>query len=433
MSEYAARAALVRMNQHEVLVAPHCPSLAADLWQMARTDPAQAREAFMARRGELCAAYGLNPIEQRKPFAFSDGIAVIPVHGTLINRFGQSYGSVTGYNFLRAQVAAAAADPEVLGIVYDMNSHGGEAAGCFETAADLKSLANGKPTVAVIDSNCYSAAYAIACAADKIVCTPSGGAGSIGVVAMHVDVSKALADFGVKITFIHAGQHKVDGNPFEPLSDDVKASIQKGVNKSYAAFVGWVAPNRNMTEAQVRATEARVYRADEAVELGLIDAVATPSQAVQAFFGELSGSTHQLQSEKAMSEKSNQPGVAENATHAAASESAAQARAAERARIKGIQDHEEAKGRTSLANHLALNTDLSVEQAAAILAAAPREEKAKEASATSANPFAQAMNSTENPNVGADGSVATGKGGDDAASAILRDQQAATGLKLVKA
>ncbi|HCR6545409.1 TPA: S49 family peptidase, partial [Shigella flexneri] len=139
-------------------------------------------------RENLCAAYGVGRPSADKPFAFSNGLAIIPIHGTLINRYGgYYYGYVTGYNFIRSQRNAALADPDVEAIIYDVNSNGGEAAGCFELSQEMFDTRGEKPSLAVVDSNCYSAAYALASAADKIVVTPSGGAGSIGVIALHID------------------------------------------------------------------------------------------------------------------------------------------------------------------------------------------------------------------------------------------------------
>lgn len=441
MSDTAARAALERMNMREVAVAVHYTGLAADLRQMASTDPAEGQQAFMDQaRGNLCAAYGFGESAQDKPFAFAQGIAIIPVSGSLINRFGQSYGFVTGYNFIRSQLNLALQDEDVSGIVFDCNSYGGEAAGCFELSSDIFAARGTKPMVAVVDSNCYSACYAIASACDKIVVTPSGGVGSIGVVAMHVDMSKAMADWGYTVTLIHSGEHKVDGNPYEALPKDVHADIQKGVDKSRASFVALVARNRNLDAKVVHDTEARIYRAEEAQALGLIDAIATPSQAVQAFFAELSGSTTQPKKDTTMSAQETKPGAEMNANPAALATAQAEARTSERARISGIQSCEEAKGRESLASHLALNTDMSLEAAQGVLGASPKaaaeEPKtpaAAPAPAAGANRFKEAMDSGKQPNIGADGAMA-GTGGDDNAEAphlrIIRAQESATGMKL---
>lgn len=432
-SEYLARDALSRMNMSVVALAPHYTGMVADLRMMAQTDPEQGKAAFLARRSELCAAYGFAESDQRKPFAFAGGIAIIPVHGSLINRFGQSWGYVTGYNFVRQQKNLAMLDDDVKGIIYDFNSYGGEAAGCFELAAEIYADRGKKPTLAAVDSNCYSAAYALASGADRIIVTPSGGAGSIGVVAMHVDMSKLLEDWGVVITLIHAGAHKVDGNPFEKLPDDVRADIQSSVDKSRTMFASLVAKNRGMDIAKVLETEARIYRADDALSIGLIDAVATPTEALQAFFGELSGSTSQRQKEDKMSTQDQEikPG-ASAADPAAIAQASAEAQKAERTRVSGILNCEEATGRTQLATHLALNTSMSVDEAKTTLAAVPVVEPKADTTKPGDNRFKTAMDNGAHPNVGADGAAgAEGGDGESASARILRNQEAATGLKLV--
>lgn len=408
MSDYAARSVLSRINLREMVVAAHYEGLPSDLHLLSVANHEQAEVEFMARRSELVAAYGLSPTEQTKPFAFSNGIAVIPVHGTLINRFSYSWGYVTGYNFIRQQTSLAGQDPDVLAIVYDVNTYGGEAAGCFECSDDIRRLAAGKPTTAIVDSNCYSGGMAIASGCDKIVSTPSGGVGSIGVVATHISFEKMLDKFGLKVTFIHAGAHKVDGNPYEDLPPEVKADIQKSIDVSYGAFVGLVATGRKMDEKAVRATEARIYRAEEAMSLGLIDAVASPQVAMQAIMGELSGSNPQPKKEDAMSNAAKEPGAENKATPEQLEAATAGAKKAERDRVSGIQNCEEAKGRETLASHLAFNTEMSVVDAQKLLAAAPKAD-----AAAGGNAFKQAMDAGKHPAVGAgdagkDGQVAEG-------------------------
>lgn len=436
MSDFAARAALARMNLREVAVAAHYTSLGADIQHMASTKPEEAQAAFMDRRSEMCAAFGFNAPEQRKPFAFANGMAIIPVSGTLVNRLNWAYSSVTGYNFIRSQINAALADDDVRGIVLDINSYGGEAAGCFELAADIRAARAIKPVMSVIDSNAYSAGYAIASAGSKIVLTPSGGVGSIGVIAMHVDMSKALADYGYKVTLIYEAEHKADGNPYEPLPDDVKASIQKSIHTAYGMFTALVAENLGMDEQKVRDTKSRIYRADEALSLGLIHAIATPNQAVQAFFDELSGSTLQLRNEGvSMTTATEKPGAEQQAADQAAAvqKAASEARTAERARVAGITGCEEAKGRTALANHLAMNTEMSVEDAKGVLAAAP----AEQTKASPSNAFKEHMDASKHPNVGSEGGEgdkAEGSQGEGASlvTRILGAQAQATGVKLDK-
>lgn len=363
---------------------------------MASETLASADEREREVRNSLCAAYGLDAQAQNKPFVFAGGVAVIPVHGMLINRFGGSYGYVTGYAFIRRQRALAMADPDVKMIAYDINSGGGEAAGNFELAQESFDLRGTKPTVAIVNSNCYSAAYAFASSADKIYVTPSGGAGSIGVVATHFDFSKMMDNLGIKVTFIHAGDHKVDGNQFEPLSDAVKADIQTRVNKTYDKFVALVAQNRDLDPAAVRETQARCYSADDALALGLIDGVASPMEALALFTN--GGAASDAQDLAAKTD-----------TEDMAMEEA-EVKKSERERIRAITTCEAATGRTTLANHLAYETDMSVEQCQGILAAAPLvtatapavDEDGKKGDGGDRSEFLPTMNNGKHPEVGAD-------------------------------
>lgn len=406
-----ARTILDRMNRREALIAPeYQQGFVADMQELASADEALEMAADARRIEHLAGHYGFRPSSAReKPYAYADGVAVIPVHGTLLNRFPYSWSFVTGYTFVRTMLRAALEDEDVKVIVFDINSNGGEAAGCFELAEEIRAARSRKSLLAVVDSNMNSAAYAIGSACNKVYVTPSGSAGSIGVIAMHISWEKALSDMGLKVTIIAEGPHKADGNPYQDLTPEVAAEIRASVKKRYDEFVKLVAANRNLDEESIRATESRSFRADEALKLKLIDAVATPSEAVAAFLGELGGAAEE--GDDQMADQNNATPNAEQA--------AAEARTAERARVSGIMNHAEAAGRGSLANHLAMNTDLSVEAAAAILAAAPKEAApaaSKEGEgegaqggegqggegAQGASPFKDAMDRGGTPGVGAD-------------------------------
>lgn len=434
MSEFAARAALTRMNLQAIAIAPQHPSFMADLQAIARIKAEEAEAHFLQSRADLCAAYGFQATEQRKPFAFANGIAIIPISGTLLNRVSYSYdGYVTGYNFVRRQLNAAMADDDVMGIIYDVNSYGGEAAGCFELAGEIRDSRKKKPSMAIVDSNAYSAGFALASAATKMVAIPSAGVGSIGVITMHVDMSKLLDDIGYKVTMIYEGKHKADGNPYEPLSKDVEASIRARIHTKYEAFVAVAAANTGLDAKVIRDTESRTYEADEALKLGLIHAVMSPSEAASAFLDELSGSNLNQRQGAKMSTQTNEPGASNNAAAPATVDTAAvtaDARKAERARVNGILTCEEAKGRESLANHIAMSTEMSVEDAKKMLAASPKAEPKADAKP---NGFEAAMANTQNPNVGSDAANADAGGQPDAVAGILGAYKAATGRAELKA
>ena len=417
MSVTVSQQAMLRMNHAAVMVAVNKSSLQMDLQALHAETPESGERKRAEVMESLCAAYGFDSKAQNKPFAFQDGVAIIPIHGSLINRFGQCYGYVTGYNFIRRQRDAAMADPDVTAIVYDVNSGGGEAAGCFELADESFALRGTKPTISVVDSACYSAAYALASTSDQVVVTPTGGAGSVGVYTMHVDMSKMLEDWGLNITLIHAGEHKVDGHPYAELPEDVRADMQKSVDATYNKFVESVARNRNLSVEAVKDTQARCYSADDALALGLIDSVASPIEAIRAFLGGPSEASNDETTGDSLMELN-------------------EAKQAERQRVGAIIGHPNAKGREAMANHLALNTDMSVDDAAALLAVAPVAhvevvEKTEEAAKPKNEKFVEAMNQDDHPNVGPDGKP-TESAEKTQANELMEAFTAATGYDFTK-
>lgn len=215
---------------------------------------------------------------QRPPAAASpEGIAVIPIHGSLVKRsLGMEAASgLTSYGDIAAMLDAALADPQIGGILLDIDSPGGEASGSFELARRVREAAAIKPIWAVANDAAYSAAYAIASSAQRLFVTETGGVGSIGVIALHVDQSVKDANEGYRFTAITAGTHKNDYSPHEPLSDSARTELQGEVDRLYAIFTEHVAAARQLDVAAVRATEAGLFFGDNAVAQGLADGVQT--------------------------------------------------------------------------------------------------------------------------------------------------------------
>ena len=225
------------------------------------------------------------------PFDMVDGVAVIAIEGSLIQKggwIGASSGE-TSYQGLQTQIARAARSPDVKGVVFEVDSFGGMVNGGFETAAAIAALSKAKPTFAILTDFAYSAAYLLASQARQIVAPAFGGAGSIGCVMLHADYSGALAKEGIKVTIIKSGEHKVEGNPYEALPAEQAARWQAqvdAVRDQFAAVVGKGRGSR-MTKAKALKTEAQAFTAAEALDLGLIDAVGDGQQAFAAFVKEV--------------------------------------------------------------------------------------------------------------------------------------------------
>jgi capsid assembly protease len=136
-----------------------------------------------------------------------------------------------------------------------------------------------------------SAAYWICSAADEIVVTPSGSVGSIGVIAAHEDISKALDKEGIKVTLMGAGKYKTEANPFEPLSDAAKQELQGRLNEFYGMFTKAVGRNRGVGAYAVQNGfgEGRMVSAQQAVKEGMADRVATLDATLARFLGVRTG------------------------------------------------------------------------------------------------------------------------------------------------
>lgn len=225
------------------------------------------------------------------PFAMVDNVAIIEVEGTLVHKGGWvgNNSGETSYQGLQAQIAMARKSPHVKGVVFEYDSYGGEVSGAFETAAALAQLSREKPTISILTDFAYSAGYLLASQSRQIVLPRFGGTGSIGVIMIHADYSQALEQEGVRLTIIRSGEKKAEGNPYEPLSSDIAQKWQRLADVMRAEFAGVVAQGRSkrITKVKALATEAGVYDADEAVALGLADAIGDPLEAFDAFVSEV--------------------------------------------------------------------------------------------------------------------------------------------------
>ncbi len=212
-----------------------------------------------------------------------NGIALIPIVGTLVKRAGaiDAASGLLSYAVIEEMILEATTDPAVGGILLDVDSPGGEVGGVFDLADLIREAREAKPIYAMTD-DAFSAAYLLASAADRIYLSQTGGVGSVGVIAVHVDESERDAKEGRRFTTVFAGARKNDFSRHEPLSDAARSRLQTEVGRIYDLFVGAVARNRGMTEQSVRSTEAGLFFGADAVRIGLADQVGTLRDALAA-------------------------------------------------------------------------------------------------------------------------------------------------------
>jgi len=207
------------------------------------------------------------------------GVAIMPVIGPLLQRGGMfsDFLGITTYDDIADAAENAFAEPNVRGVLMEIDSPGGEVAGLFDLVDYLAALkaTYSKPLWAVAREQALSAAYAIASVADRIIVTQTGEAGSVGVIAIHVDESAQDQMEGEKYSLIYAGAKKADGSRHIPLSPSAVSDIQADVDDLYAKFVGRVAKARSMAPQAVTATEAAIYRGKHAIDVRFADQIGT--------------------------------------------------------------------------------------------------------------------------------------------------------------
>lgn len=275
------------MKPEKKAAAPMFPPLmlGGALWSMR---PDALPSVVAASRGHLDRVIAGGPlpaqaaiIEAANEAPAGPSVAVIALtglltpHGSMLSMlFGGGDRGVQGF---RDQLARAVANPEVAAIVLDVDSPGGSVGLVPEAAADVRAAREIKPVYAVANTDCCSGAYYIASQAQELFATPSATVGSIGVYYLHVDWSQMDENDGLVFTYIYAGKHKVDGNPHEPLSDEVRAEWQADADKLYEQFLTDVADGRGVSAAKVKADygEGRVLLAQDALAAGMVDGVET--------------------------------------------------------------------------------------------------------------------------------------------------------------
>jgi capsid assembly protease len=232
----------------------------------------------------------------RQPYQVLDGIAIIPIHGVIakrMNMFTRISGGVST-QILTRDTQEAIDDPDVKGIIYDIDSGGGEVDGTAELAQTIYKSRGVKPIVAYSDGVIASAAYWIASATDQVfISGDTVQVGSIGVVATHVDYSEYEKKKGIKTTEVYAGKYKRIASEHKPLSDEGLETIQDRVDYIYSVFVDVVAKHRNTNTENVisRMADGRLFIGQQAVSAGLVDGVITFDELLNSVVPQLAETT----------------------------------------------------------------------------------------------------------------------------------------------
>lgn len=257
-------------------------------------EAAKAREilAFLEARA-LSGAVGedraekIHPSTERTLRDRDASIAIVTLHGVMAQRRlpGASTGGGASTEAVGRALDAAVADNDVKMIVLHVDSPGGAVAGTRELAAKVAAAKDRKPVITQVDSDAASAAYWVASQATEIVVTPGGNVGSVGIVAVHEDVSGMLEQAGIKKTVLTAGKYKAEGHSYGPLTEEARIFVQSRLDEAYRDFVSAVAAGRGVSAQVVEEKygQGRVVSAKQALAAGMVDRIATFDETLARF------------------------------------------------------------------------------------------------------------------------------------------------------
>lgn len=237
-----------------------------------------------------------------------NNMAVIPIQGSLTYKASgwDALCGMTSYEALLFNVQEALAQGATT-ILLDVDSGGGQAYGCFETANQISSMckSKGAKLIAYVDGISASAAYGLSVAADEIILNPQAQAGSIGVVTALRNTSEKDKKEGVKYMYVYAGDSKIpydeEGNFTEGFIND----LQSSVDKLYESFLDHVSMSRGLDKDTVRQTQAKMFDAEKALELGLADKVMTRQEFAE-YLADINEDGNQTMFKKSLSKNINE-------------------------------------------------------------------------------------------------------------------------------
>jgi signal peptide peptidase SppA len=323
-----------------------------------------------------------------------DGVAIIPVTGPLF-RYANLFTAISGassYELIARDFTVALENPQIKGIILDIDSPGGEVNGVSELSNMVYAARGKKPVVAYASGDAASGAYWIASAADEIVVSETSALGSIGVVGVYRGKSGA-PNSDVEIVSSQSPHKRLD-----PQTDEGRARLQLRIDSMADVFISTIARNRDVAPeiVQTHYGGGDVMIGARAVEAGLADRVGSLEQLIQ----ELSTSPQSPPLEgffvanPPTPKQEKTPMDLETLTKehpSLVSQIRQEGAKAERNRLESILAMPEAAERQKLALEIALHTEMSAVEAQHILACATPEK------AMAASSFDRVMASIPNP------------------------------------
>ena len=206
-----------------------------------------------------------------------DKIAIIKVSGMITRDLIQAP---------KKELERAAEDEGVKAVILAVNTPGGTISGSDELyhAIDRFKEESGKPVVVSMQGMATSGGYYVSAPADRIFAERTCITGSIGVIMSSFNIEKLATDWGIDPVVIKSGAMKDSGSMFRPMNDEERAYWQNLIDVMFDRFLSVILAHRDEQvggeEALKKLADGRVYLAEKAKELGLVDEIGYQEDAI---------------------------------------------------------------------------------------------------------------------------------------------------------
>lgn len=209
-------------------------------------------------------------------------IGIIVAEGTILG--GEQPAGAIGCDSLAERLRSAREDDSIKGVVLRINSGGGSAFASEIIRQEILELKKaGKPLVVSMGTLAASGGYWISADADQIWAAPTTLTGSIGIFGAIPTFERSLATLGIHSDGVGTTGLSAGVNLAQPLTPELKQSIQLTVNHGYARFLEIVEKGRKIEHVNLATiAEGRVFSGEKAKELKLVDNLGTLEEAIAA-------------------------------------------------------------------------------------------------------------------------------------------------------
>ena len=212
-------------------------------------------------------------------------VLIIPVRGIISDntKKGMLYDMPGMVQEIVSQLRIAEKDKEIRAVLLKIDSPGGST-----TATDILyheimvfKKRTGVKVVAAMMNMATSGGYYVSLPSDLIVAHPTSITGSIGVIFLRPKVTDLMGKIGLDIEVIKSGQNKDMGSPFRQSTEEERKIFQDLINELGGRFINLVARHRKIDQAILSdISSARVYLANEALQVGLVDKIGYLNDAI---------------------------------------------------------------------------------------------------------------------------------------------------------